>query len=97
MAVKARKTLPNDPELAETLAEISYGRKDYRYAIQLLQEKAKSAPLGPHALFYLGMSQWQAKDPLASRDALDRAVAAGLKEPNLSEAQRVLAELKKKK
>jgi tetratricopeptide (TPR) repeat protein len=94
LAVKARKALPDDPELAQILAELSYERKQYAYALQLLQESAKKGPLNAESLYYLGMSRWQLKERAQSEDALQRALAAGLREPLSTDAKRVLAELR---
>jgi predicted Zn-dependent protease len=96
LAVKAHNTLPQDPEISQMLAQISYRRKDYSYAVRLLRESADTRPLDTKSLYYLGMSLWETKAKPESRDALQRAVDAGLSEPLLSDANRVLAELKKK-
>jgi tetratricopeptide (TPR) repeat protein len=93
-ATKARRTLPDDPELARTLGEISYQRKEYSRALQLLQESARKTPLDANGLYYLGMSHLEAKQKPQAREALERALAAGLQEPLASEAKRLLAESK---
>jgi tetratricopeptide (TPR) repeat protein len=93
-AVKARRTLSDDPELARTLGEISYKRKEYSRALQLLQESARRTPLDANGLYYLGMSHLEAKQKPQAREALERALAAGLQEPLASEAKRSLAESK---
>ncbi|MDP9254047.1 MAG: tetratricopeptide repeat protein, partial [Verrucomicrobiota bacterium] len=93
MAVKARKTLPDDPELAQTLAEISYQRQEYAYALQLFEQSAKKKPLAARGLYYLGMSHLQVKQSSQGRDALHRALAAGLQEPFSTEAKRAIAQL----
>jgi tetratricopeptide (TPR) repeat protein len=95
LAVKARRTLSDDPELAQILAELSYQRKEFAYAVQLLQQSAKKKPLDAKSLYYLGMSHLEAKDQIQSREALDQALAAGLEDPLASEAKRVLTELGK--
>ena len=74
-AVKARRTLSDDPELARTLGEISYKRKEYSRALQLLQESARRTPLDANGLYYLGMSQLEAKQKPQAREALERALA----------------------
>ena len=94
LAVKARRTLSDDPELARTLGEISYKRKEYSRALQLLQESARRTPLDANGLYYLGMSYLEAKQKPQAREALERALAAGLQEPLASEAKRSLAESK---
>jgi tetratricopeptide (TPR) repeat protein len=95
LATKARKTLPDDPELAEVLARLSYEKKEYPRVIQLLQESARKQPLDADSLFYLGMSQLQARQKTEGRGALDQALAGGLQEPLASEAKRALADLQK--
>src|SRR6266404_4682840 len=51
LATKARKTLPDDPELSELLGRLNYGKKEYPRAIQLLQESARKRPLDADSLF----------------------------------------------
>jgi tetratricopeptide (TPR) repeat protein len=94
LAIKARRTLSDDPELARTLGEISYQRKEYSRALQLLQESARATPLDANGLYYLGMSYLEAKQKPQAREALGRALAAGLQDPLASEAKRLLAEPK---
>ncbi len=93
-AVEARKALPDDPEPARTLGEISYQRKDYSRALQLLQESARATPLDAKGSYYLGAVQWQLNQKPQATEALQRALAAGLQEPFASEAKRLLAEAK---
>jgi len=96
LAMKARKTLSDDPELTQILGEISYKRKDFAYAIQLFRESGKRKALDSRSLYYLGMSQWQATQKTQARESLERALGAGLPEPLATEAKRVLAESKAK-
>jgi len=95
LAIKARKALPDDPDLAELLGRLSYEKKEYPRAIQLLQETARKRPLDADSLFYLGMSQLQARQKTEGRGALDQALAGGLQEPLASEAKRALTDLQK--
>jgi Flp pilus assembly protein TadD len=95
LVVKARKTLPDDPELAQILAELSYQRKEFAYAVQLLRTSSEQRPLDAKYLYYLGMSHWKADEKLQSREALRQALAAGLPDPLASEAKSVLADLEK--
>src|SRR5213079_3302213 len=53
VALKARKNLPDDLELARTLGEISYRRKEYSMALQMFQEIARKQPLDANSLYYL--------------------------------------------
>jgi tetratricopeptide (TPR) repeat protein len=95
LAAKARKTLPDDPELAELLGRLSYEKKEYPRAVQLLQESARKRPLDANSLFYLGMSQLQARQSADARGALNQALAAGLQDPRASEAKRALVDLQR--
>ena len=93
LAVKARQALPDDPELAQILAELSYQRNEFAYTVQLLRQSAKKKPLDAKHLYYLGMSHLKAKDKTQSREALDQALAAGLKDPLAADARRAIKQL----
>ena len=94
LATKARKTLPDDPELAELLGRLSYEKKEYPRAVQLLQESARKQTLDADSLFYLGMSQLQARQKSEAQGVLNQALVAGLREPFATEAKRALADLR---
>jgi tetratricopeptide (TPR) repeat protein len=93
LATKARKALPNDPELAELLGRLSYDKKEYPRAIQLFQESARKRPLDADSLFYLGMSQLQTRQKAEAQGILNQALVAGLRDPMAAEAKRALADL----
>jgi tetratricopeptide (TPR) repeat protein len=94
LATKARKTLSDDPELAELLGRLSYEKREYPRAVQLLQESARKQALGADSLFYLGMSQLQARQKSEAQGVLNQALVAGLREPFATEAKRALADLR---
>ena len=96
LASKARKSLPDDPELAELLGRLSYEKKEYPRAVQLLQETARKKTLDANSLFYLGMSQLQARQSDQARGVLNEALTNGLQEPFATEAKRALADLGRK-
>jgi tetratricopeptide (TPR) repeat protein len=93
LALRARKALPDDAELADVLVELCYQRKDYSRALQLLQESARNRALDPEHLYYLGMCSFYTRQNLQAREALDQALAAGLKDPLASDAKRALENL----
>jgi len=93
LATKARKTFPDDSELAELLGRLSYEKKEYPRAIQLLQESGRKKSLGADSLFYLGMSQLQARQKTEARGVLNQALIDGLQEPFATEAKRALADV----
>jgi tetratricopeptide (TPR) repeat protein len=90
LATNARKALPDDAELAMTLARLSYGRKEHRRVIQLLEEAGQKSPLDPLSLYFLGMSQLQVAQKEAGRQSLEKALAGGLREPEAAEAKKAL-------
>lgn len=92
LAMKARKTLPEDAELARTLAELSFQRKEFSYAIQLFQQSAAKQSLSSKELYYLGMAQLQTRQETKGRETLQRALATGLQDPLAQEAKKRLAE-----
>ena len=93
--MKARKAYPDDPEVAQLLGELSYQRKEFAYAVQLLRQSSEKKPLDAKSSDYLGMSQLKANEKQQSREALQGALAAGLPDPLASEARNALAELEK--
>ena len=92
LAMKARKTLSDDPELARTLAELNFKRNEFAYAIQLFDQSAATQPLPPKDLYYLGMAQLQTKQDAKGRETLKRALTAGLQDPLAQQARQRLAE-----
>jgi tetratricopeptide (TPR) repeat protein len=90
LAMKARKTLPDDPELGRIFGAINYRRKEYVQAVQAFQLSARKKPLDAQSLFFLGMSQVSAKQEEQGRKALEQALAAGLSGAEADEARRAL-------
>jgi len=95
LTVKARKMLPDDPQLAELLARLSYERKEYARTRQLLEKTARTKRLDADSLFYLGMSQLQEKQTNEARGVLNEALTQGLHEPFATEAKHALANLER--
>lgn len=95
LVAKARKTLPDDPQATELLAEISFQRKEYPRAIQLFQDARRKRPLSARGLFHLGLSFAQNKQAQQATDAINQALAAGLPESSAVTAKQTLADLQK--
>lgn len=93
LASKARHALGDDPKVATVLARVSYERKDFRQAIQLLETVERQKGLDSLAQYYLGMSYAQAKQGAQARRALTEALQTGLPEPQATQAQQALASL----
>lgn len=96
LATKARRILPDDPELARTLAEISYQKKDFPRVITLLEQSGRRKPLDARSFFFLGMSKLEAQQNSEGVRALNEALTAGLSEPFATEARKSIADLGKK-
>jgi tetratricopeptide (TPR) repeat protein len=98
LATKARRTLPDDPVLAIALGKLSFQRKDYAKAVQLLQQADRKAPLNGkspldgRSLFYLGMGQMQLGHKAEGREILRRALTAGISDSMAQEARQKIAE-----
>jgi tetratricopeptide (TPR) repeat protein len=92
LAMKARKALPADADLARTLAELSFKRNEFSYAVQLFQESNAKQPLAAKDLYCLGMAQLQSRQEAQGRKTLEQALAAGLSEPLASEVKKRLSE-----
>ena len=92
---KSAQGVTGRPELSELLGRLSYEKKEYPRAIQLLQESARKRPLDADSLFYLGMSQLQARQKTEAHGVLNQALVAGLQEPFATEAKHALADLQR--
>ncbi len=93
LALKARETMPEDFELAQMLAKLSYERNNFAYVVHLLQQSAARRPLDAEHLYYLGMAHLKEKNASEARLALDQALAAGLHDPLASDARRTIDSL----
>ncbi len=94
LTVKAREAFPADPEVARALGILACRRGDAARGAQLLTELAPARSDDAELLYYLGMAQYQLKQPKESKQTLQRALALNV-EPKLAEqAKRVLIELK---
>lgn len=96
LAARARKSLPDDAQLARILAEISFKRKEFGYAIQLFQESARKQPLDAVALYQLGIAELETTKTADGLNHLRGALAAGLDNASAADAQRRIAEAQKK-
>jgi Flp pilus assembly protein TadD len=94
LAVKARQALPGDPEIARALGFIVYRQGDYSRAASLLDESARQLNRDAELLYYLGMAQYQLKNRVQSKAALQQALNLNLSGTQAVDAKRILAELK---
>ena len=90
LAMSARKSLADDPELSAIIGEASFYKKDYPRAVQFLQESNKKKPLDSTHLYFLGMSLIETKHSDEGREILQRALSSGLPEPLAVEAAKAV-------
>ena len=95
LANKARRAMPDDPDLAKTLGVLSFQRKDYSRAIQLLQQSESKKPLDGKSLFALGMAHFQLGHKSDAKKDLDRALATGIPDDLTKQAKDTIATLEK--
>lgn len=77
LARRARKALPQDPEVADTLGWLAFGDHQFTWARTLLQESAAALPADPSAQYHLAMADYMLGDEAAARAAFARALAVG--------------------
>jgi tetratricopeptide (TPR) repeat protein len=94
LAEKARAAMPDDVELSKTLGRIAYGRGDYDKSISWLREISERFDNDGEVFYYLGMDYYHLKQPIPSKQALNRALELHLPDKLAVEARRVLNELK---
>ena len=96
LASKARKSLPADPAVTQLLGQLSYQRKEYLRALQLLRESAKRKPLDAKGLYYLGLAYKESNQPGEAKKALSEALSSGLPKPLSDSAQQAQKEMENK-
>ena len=94
LAIRARRAQPDDIDVMRTEARISYQRKDYARALELLDQSASKQALTPDDLYYKGICALQTNDAPHAREALTQALAGGLPDPLAAEAKRALGQIK---
>jgi tetratricopeptide (TPR) repeat protein len=93
MAQRARKLLPNDARVADTLGWILFKKHQYEWALSLLQEGATNLPDEPEGQYHLGMAQYMMGQVGPAQISFGRAVALKQDFGDLADAQQRLAVL----
>jgi len=94
LAIKARKTYPSDPALSKALGLILLEEGDADRAAKLLGDATAMNSGDAEAFFYLGTAQFQLKNRLQCKTALQQALALKLSAPQTAAAQQMLDKLK---
>lgn len=74
LAQRARQLAPSDPHNADTLGWILHRKRQYPWALSLLQESAEKLPGEAEIQFHLGLTHYMMGDELAARAALERSL-----------------------
>jgi exosortase/archaeosortase family protein len=93
MAQKARKVLPNEPHVADTLGWILFKRHQYRWALSLLAEGVNELQTDPEIQYHLGMTQYMLGDEASARISLERALQPNQDFPGIDQARQCLSVL----
>ncbi len=95
LAVKAREVSPADAEIARSLGIVSCRRGEFLGAVRLLTQSTKNQESADgKSLYYLGLAQFQLKQPKEARLALQQALARNLPAPLADDAKRMLGQVK---
>jgi tetratricopeptide (TPR) repeat protein len=90
LVVAAREFFPEDARLTRALGIVCYRRKDYRRAVDVLENATRLSRKDAEQFYYLGMARYQLNETKESKTALTQALALGLNSQLQSEAARVL-------
>jgi tetratricopeptide (TPR) repeat protein len=91
LAVKARQSLPDDPELTRLLGIILCQQGNYSQALDYLTLSQPNWPSDPILYYYLGIAQVRLQDSAAGRLSLRHALDLNLSGPLAVDARRILA------
>jgi tetratricopeptide (TPR) repeat protein len=91
IALKARQSYPDDPDIAKSLGILSYRRELYPRAVELLKEAIAMRKEDPELLYYLGAAHSQLKQWSECKGILERALALKISPELAKEAKPVLA------
>jgi len=93
LAQAAKRKLPDEPEITDTLGWIYYKKGLYSLSIPLLLQTVEKQPKNPDYLFHLGSAYIKSGEQEKGRAMLERALAAGTPFHDSDEAKRLLASL----
>ncbi len=85
LAQRARKALPNEPNVADTLGWVLFKRHQYTWSRGLLMESAGALPNEPEPQYHLGMVQYMLGDEPAARASFERALQTGQDFPGIDQ------------
>jgi tetratricopeptide (TPR) repeat protein len=93
LAQAAKKELPDQPEVNDTLGWVYYRKGLFGLAIEALEQSVQKDPDNAVYLYHLGMTYAGQGDRTRARSALDRALALNPRFDGAEQARRVSIEL----
>jgi tetratricopeptide (TPR) repeat protein len=94
LAQTARKQLPQDPSVADTLGWLYYKKNAYLRAIGFLKEAAEKMPDNPVIQYHLGMAYYKNGNTVPAKKALQLSLKLNPGFAGAAEAQQVLKGIK---
>jgi tetratricopeptide (TPR) repeat protein len=95
LATSAKKALPENGEIDDTLGWVYYKKDLASLAIVPLEESVKKRPGSAAALYHLGMAYAKINDASKARPALERALKMNLRPADAASARQALAAVSK--
>ena len=92
-AETARRALPRDPQIADTLGWVYYNKQMYVKSVSLLQESVDQLPENPIILYHYGMAQSANKNSVEAKKALGKFLTLSPNDPHVPKAKEALAAL----
>jgi cellulose synthase operon protein C len=93
LAQNARRSLPNAPNTADTLAWVYYHKGTYLTARDMLEEALKTAPNDASLHYHLGMTYSKLSDKANAEEHLKKAVSLAPNSQAGKDAQKELSAL----
>jgi predicted Zn-dependent protease len=93
VAVKARESFPDDPQVAKALGLILFQQGNYVRATDLLNTISDSNAADAELFYCLGISEFRLKNYTTSRKSLQHALNLNLSGQQATDARQTLAEL----
>ena len=93
LAQTARRGMPDDPGVADTLGWAYYKKGSYQLALGLLENAAKKAPKNPNIRYHLGLTYEQVHNLPAAKSELDNALQLSPSGPHAAEIHDALARM----
>lgn len=93
IALRARETFPDDPQVARAFAMILFQQGDYTRAADLFDAISNSPEADARLFYCLGICEYHLKDYVQTKTSLEHALSLNLSGQEAADAKETLAEL----